>query len=73
MEEKMAGQRKKDPLAWGVILIIIGIVILLSNIRISGWDVWEFFARLWPVILIVWGVWKLYYGIKEKQKAERPE
>ena len=68
----MAKQRKKDPLAWGIILIIIGVVILLSNINIAGWDAWEFFARLWPVILIVWGAWKLYYGIKEK-KEERLE
>jgi hypothetical protein len=73
MEEKMAKQRKKDPLAWGIILIIIGVVILLSNIHIAGWDVWEFFARLWPVILIAWGAWKLFYGIKERQEAERRE
>lgn len=68
----MSKQRRKDPLAWGIILIIIGVVILLSNINIAGWDAWEFFARLWPVILIVWGAWKLYYGIKEK-KEERLE
>ena len=64
----MAKNRRKDPLAWGIILIIIGVIILLGNIHITRWDAWEFIARLWPLILIVWGAWKLYYGIKEKQE-----
>ena len=69
----MARQKRKDPLAWGIIMIVIGVVILLSNIHITGWDFWEIFARLWPVILILWGLWKLYYGIKEKTEEKRPE
>jgi len=44
----MTRQKRKDALAWGIILIVIGVVILLSNIHITGWDFWEFFARLWP-------------------------
>lgn len=69
----MTRQKRKDALAWGIILIVIGVVILLSNIHISGWDFWEVFARLWPVILILWGLWKLYYGIKEKTEEKRSE
>jgi putative Mn2+ efflux pump MntP len=69
----MTRQKRKDPLAWGIILIVTGVVILLSNIHITGWDFWEFFARLWPVILILWGLWKLYHGIKEKTEEKRPE
>jgi hypothetical protein len=41
-----------------------------KDIHIAGWDVWEFFARLWPLILIAWGAWKLYYGLKEKQEEK---
>jgi len=64
----MAKNRRKDALAWGMILIAIGIIILLGNIGITRWNVWEFIARLWPLILIIWGAWKLYFGIKESRK-----
>jgi len=64
----MANHRRKDPLVWGIILIVIGLIFILQNIDI---DVWDIIARLWPVALIVWGAWKLYYGIKEqKEKSE---
>lgn len=64
----MANHRRKDPLVWGIILIIIGLIFILQNIDI---DVWNIIARLWPLALIVWGAWKLYYGIKEqKEKSE---
>ena len=59
----MAKQKRKDPLAWGIILIALGVIFLLHNVAI---DIWDTLARLWPVILIVWGAWKLYYGIKER-------
>jgi putative Mn2+ efflux pump MntP len=73
----MARQKRKDPLVWGLILIAIGLVFLLEN---WDFDIWDAVARLWPVILIVWGCWKLYYGLKEKTEkdaaskpgAERP-
>jgi len=64
-EEKMANRRRKDPLVWGIILIILGIIFFLENIDI---DVWDTLAHLWPVVLIVWGAWKLYYGIREHQE-----
>ncbi len=61
---------RRDPLAWGIILIVIGLVFLLNNL---DFEIWDFFARLWPVILIAWGGWKLYYGLKEKDTStEKP-
>lgn len=66
----MAKQKSRDPLAWGTILIVVGVILLLS---INDVNVWNFIARLWPLILIVWGAWKLYFGIKEKQEEERLE
>lgn len=61
----MEKYRRKDPLAWGIILIIIGLIFLLHNIDI---DIWDSIARLWPVVLIVWGAWKLYFGLKERRE-----
>ena len=62
----MPKQKGKDPLVWGIILIVLGLIFLLHNIDI---DIWNSLAKLWPLIIIFWGGWKLYYGIKE-HKAE---
>lgn len=61
----MAKYKRKDPLAWGIILIVIGLIFLLHNIDI---DLLDSIARLWPVILIAWGAWKLYFGLKERRE-----
>ena len=62
----MSKQKRRDSLAWGLILIVIGLIFFLDNIDI---DVWDTVGRLWPLILIVWGAWKLYFGIKDRASA----
>lgn len=66
----MPRTRRKDTLVWGIILIVIGLIFLLHNIDI---DVWDSIARLWPVVLIVWGVWKLYFGLKERKEEKKSD
>lgn len=65
----MANNRRKDALAWGIILIVIGFVFFLDSLDIKVWDA---VARLWPLALIVWGAWKMYFGLKEKKKDAKP-
>jgi hypothetical protein len=65
----MARYKRKDSLVWGLILLIIGFLFLLHNIDVN---VADSIARLWPLILIVWGVWKLYFGIKERREELEP-
>jgi len=74
----MTAQRKRDTLVWGIILIALGTIFLLDRLGLDAWDaVWKF----WPVILIVWGGSKLFYGLKEgrrdqtakPQSPDRPE
>ena len=62
----MTAKTRKDPLVWGVILIVLGFLFLLDTLEIS---IWGSVARLWPVVLILWGVWKLYFGIKERNAS----
>jgi hypothetical protein len=59
----MSAHRRRDPLAWGIILIVIGLIFFLDNLDI---DVWDSVGRFWPLILIAWGGWKLYFGLKER-------
>jgi hypothetical protein len=61
----MAKQANGGKLAWGLILIALAMIIFLSNLNV---DVWDFIARLWPIVLIFWGGWKLYYGLKERRE-----
>ncbi len=66
--------RSRDTLLWGVILILVGVVFLLETLGVDAWDaVW----RLWPVILIIWGGWKLWFGLRERSAraaaGPRPE
>ena len=62
----MSNTRRKDPLVWGLILIVLGALFLLERFDIGVWDtLW----RLWPVILIVWGGLKVYNGLQDKKKG----
>ena len=56
--------RRHRSFAGPVVLIIIGLVFLLGNMHVITWHalgLW--FARYWPVLIIIWGVVKLaeYY------------
>ncbi len=60
----MTRSKRKDPLVWGIVLIIVGALFLLQNTI----DIWWTVARLWPVLLIAWGALKLYNGLKEREQ-----
>ncbi|MCP2520918.1 DUF5668 domain-containing protein [SCandidatus Aminicenantes bacterium Aminicenantia_JdfR_composite] len=61
-------KEKREKLFWGIVLIIIGIIFLLHNLNISFW---ENLFDLWPLILIGWGIWKIYLGVIERvEKAK---
>jgi len=44
----------------GVFLIGIGSVLLLNNFALLDWDIWYDLLRLWPVILICFGLERLF-------------
>lgn len=39
---------------WAIVLIVIGFLALLNNIGFVS--VWSFIWRLWPILLILWGI-----------------
>jgi hypothetical protein len=59
-------KKQRNALGWGIVLIVIGLIFLLENFDV---DIWDSIARLWPLALIVWGAWKLYFGIKDRQES----
>ncbi|NOR11645.1 MAG: hypothetical protein GQ545_00130 [Candidatus Aminicenantes bacterium] len=63
----MAKEKRKDLLIWGVLLVTLGVLFLLKV------NIWYVLAHFWPVILIIWGANKLYYGLKERQEKEEQQ
>lgn len=60
--------RPRRSLAGPVVLIIIGVVFLLHSMGVLPWYDWgHWFARYWPLLLILWGVIK----VVEYQQANR--
>lgn len=50
----------------GVILILAGVLLLLHSYY-PGFEIWRVFSRWWPLLLIFWGLVKLY----ERNAARR--
>jgi hypothetical protein len=48
-----------------LVIVAVGIVLLLNNLNILSWGVWEDLARLWPALLILGGatlLWRQWRG-----------
>lgn len=47
---------ERHGLVWPVILIGAGVVLLLNNLGVLPWDIWQTLFGLWPVLLIAAGL-----------------
>ncbi len=58
-------KRSWDALIFGLILLILGILFLLSNFgyKINVWDIIE---KYWPILLILLGLKYVISGIRKK-------
>lgn len=64
--------RRRRSFAGPLVLIILGIVFLLGNMHVLTWHslaLW--FARYWPVLIIVWGVVKLIEYYQAQREGTR--
>jgi hypothetical protein len=41
---------------WAIFLITVGLLLLLNNLGILSWGIWQNLWRFWPVILILSGI-----------------
>jgi DUF4097 and DUF4098 domain-containing protein YvlB len=54
------GHGRPRSIAGPTIVITLGIVLLLANMHLLAWEaLWMWFGKLWPVLIIVWGVIRL--------------
>lgn len=53
-------QQKSQPShnipVWGIFLLFLGIVLLLQNLKVLPWELWETLWRFWPVVVISFGL-----------------
>ncbi|HEV2114461.1 MAG TPA: DUF4097 family beta strand repeat-containing protein, partial [Terriglobales bacterium] len=64
--------RRRRSFAGPLVLIILGIVFLLGNMHVLTWHalgLW--FARYWPVLIIIWGVVKLVEYYQAQREGTR--
>jgi len=50
------GLLRRDGVAGPAFFVGLGVVFLLSNFNMLAWDMWDLILRLWPVMLIAWGL-----------------
>lgn len=49
-------KRKRTSIVFPSILILLGVLLLLSNLGVVDWSVWAAITRFWPLILIAVGL-----------------
>jgi uncharacterized protein (DUF486 family) len=57
---------KGEHLAFGIILLIVGGIFLINNYY-PELDLWDNIIKLWPVIIIIYGIKRISYAISIKE------
>ena len=64
------GRLRRRSIFSGLLLIALGTLLLLHNLRGAFPDLLELFHRWWPVLLILWGLAKLYDHLMAQQTGQ---
>jgi hypothetical protein len=64
-------RRISGSIFWGLVFVVFGVLVLARNI---GYPIplWTIFSRYWPVLLIVWGLFKLVDSFGAGANEKRP-
>lgn len=65
--------RYRRSFAGPVVLIVVGIALLLANMGVLQWhNLGLWFARFWPLLIILWGIVKLIEYQQAQKEGVRP-
>ena len=65
--------RQRRSFAGPIVLIVIGVAMLLANMGVLQWhNLGLWFARFWPLLIILWGVVKLFEYQQAQKEGLRP-
>jgi hypothetical protein len=64
-------RRISGSIFWGLVFVVFGVLVLARNL---GYPIplWTVFSRYWPVLLIVWGLFKLVDSFGSGANGKRP-
>ncbi len=65
------GRPRRRSIFSGVLLILLGVLLLWHNFR-GSFDIWYLLERWWPLLLILWGLAKLYDHLAARRTGETP-
>jgi hypothetical protein len=54
---------RRHALSWGLLFLIAGVSLLAENLGLIKFEVW----KLWPLILIWWGLTRLYDAFRLRE------
>jgi len=55
-KEEIKNHKRRRGVVWPIILIFLGSILLLNNLDILPWGVWDSLWRFWPLIVIFVGM-----------------
>jgi hypothetical protein len=58
---------RKSSIFWGSAIVLLGVVLLASNLQLIRGNVWQFF---WPALIILAGVWFLMKSSSKEKMVE---
>jgi len=67
-----SGRPRRRSIFSGLLLILLGVLLLLHNLRGTFPDLLRLFDRWWPVLLILWGLAKLYDHLAARRMGQPP-
>ena len=60
----MARQRRLGIPVFALLLVLVGGVLLLQNLGVIPWELWLELWRLWPVLIIAFGLNLIVGGVR---------
>ncbi len=60
---------RRGPIVWPLVLIVLGVLFLLNNFNLVRFDVGQFIAQWWPLLLILVGLELLIGGMFYRRPA----
>jgi DUF4097 and DUF4098 domain-containing protein YvlB len=63
------GRCQRSSIFSGVLLIVVGVLFLMHSF-VPGFEIGRLFWRYWPLLLIIWGIAKLYDHIAAQRTGE---
>ena len=62
----------RGPIFFPLVLVVLGFLLLFSNLGYIQFDFWKFIETWWPLLLIIFGLDLLIGSLRAQRQAPRP-